>query len=261
MSRAVERGGRAAAVIVALVVILVVGALAARFGGREAESGVVLADAPTVPWDPPTTTAPAAVAVPAAAPLALPAMAPADAPFSTYFDGTMRIRNIQRGALGVGTAFVIGDGTFALTNRHVVQDATSLQLETWDGVSRGSATVLAIGPDSTDLALLKLPAALDRPLPLAPEAPSLDTELTAGGYPEAHQFTRSIGHLLAVTSQDGMNMLVTDVPAAPGSSGSPLLSPTGEVVGIIFGGSYNGYTLAVPIADVHAMLDSQHVDA
>ncbi|MEZ5262281.1 MAG: trypsin-like peptidase domain-containing protein [Acidimicrobiales bacterium] len=61
--------------------------------------------------------------------------------------------------------------------------------------------------------------------------------LVAGGYPEAHHFTRSVGRLLAVTAQDGMNMLVTDVPAAPGSSGSPLLDPNGTVVGVIFGGS------------------------
>ncbi|MEZ5233973.1 MAG: serine protease [Acidimicrobiales bacterium] len=252
---AVRRLAALGAVIGAAAVV----AVAARAGLHEADAHQQRATPPATTWVAPVEAVPPVVTTAPPIAVVLPTLPPATAPFSSYFDGTMRVRNIQGGSLGVGTAFAVGDGTWALTNRHVVQGARSLELESWDGQPIGSATVVALGPATTDLALLKLPRAVDGALHLATQPTAVDTELVAGGYPEAHHFTRSVGRLLAVTAQDGMNMLVTDVPAAPGSSGSPLLDPSGTVVGVIFGGSYSGYTLAVPAADAVALLVDQQV--
>lgn len=252
---------RARILAVALAVLVAAGTavLAVRVGGAEARQQARLAEGPTIAWQAPTTLPAAPTTTAAPVEIELPAPTPATAPFSSFFDGTMRVRNIQPGVLGVGTAFAVGDGTWALTNRHVVADARTLELESWDGEPRGTATVVAVGPPTTDLALLRLPSRVEGALHLAAGTVAVDTELVAGGFPEAHHFTRSVGSLLAVTTQDGMDMLVTDVPAAPGSSGSPLLDPSGTVVGIIFGGSYSGYTLAVPADDAIDLLATQQL--
>lgn len=250
---------RRLAVAMAVLIAAACGVLAVRVGSAEARQQARLAAGPTVAWRAPTTMPPQPTTTAAPVAVSLPVPTPATAPFSAFFGGTMRVRNIQPGVLGVGTAFAVGDGTWALTNRHVVADARTLELESWDGRPKGTATVVAIGPPNTDLALLRLPDRVEGALHLATETVAVDTELVAGGFPEAHHFTRSSGHLLAVTTQDGMNMLVTDVPAAPGSSGSPLLDPQGTVVGIIFGGSFSGYTLAVPAADAVALLATQQL--
>ncbi len=59
-------------------------------------------------------------------------------------------------------------------------------------------------------------------------------------------------------SKRAFDILVTDVPAAPGSSGSPLLNEAGEVVRIIFGGT-DSATLAVPASEAVTLLANQQL--
>ena len=256
---AASRSRRAVPVIVAALLMIAVGALSANVGADQATQRRQIAAGPTASWVAPTTTAAPPTTSAPAPKVVLPTLVPASAPFSSYFDGTLRLRNLQAASLGVGTAFVVGDGTWALTNRHVVADSVILSVETWDGEALGDAQVVALGPSTTDLALLRLPGVVPGALRLSTEELAEGTELVAGGYPRAAQFTRSIGKYMSSSTQSGMEMLLTSVPAAPGSSGSPLLNPAGEVVGIIFGGSYSGYTLAVPASEAVALLATQQL--
>ncbi len=249
---------RVALSLLAIAALTVAGTQGWEQGHLAARSRRLVASGPSSAWLPPSTTAAAPTTTAAPWLVVLPTFVPSNGAFSRYFDGTLRLRNFQADGLGVGTAFVVADGNWALTNQHMVADALRLELETWDGEARGTAQVVALGGAGTDLALLRLDHPMVGALPVATGVVPLFSALVAGGYPDAARFTRSAGRLLRVSNVDGMNALVTDVPAAPGSSGSPLLNEAGEVVGIIFGGTDNA-TLAVPASEAVTLLASQQL--
>lgn len=246
-------------VLTLVLVALVLGAAAAgaRLGEDRAEGSRLVTAGPSDTWSAPTTTA--APTTTTAAPVAFtpPTATPGDAPLSTFFSGTLRLRVFHVNALGVATAFVVGDGTWALTNRHVVEGASGMELESWDGQPRGTARVVALAPASTDLALLRLDVAAAGALRLTSR--HVVDEVVSGGYPEGQQFMRHTGRVRFTQTVDGKRSLVTSVPAAPGSSGSPLLNRQGEVVGVIWGGSGIDATFAVPAEDAIALLNEHGV--
>lgn len=185
----------------------------------------------------------------------LPPPDPFEAPFSQVFAGVVRIRSLEAGALGVGTGFVVGDGTWVLTNRHVVADATSIELETWDGRSAGPATLVQVAPGGQDLALLRLQGPALRPLALGMgRTPTRGDGLVTAGYPGGRLLVRTVGTFDFVARSAGANVLVTDLVCEPGCSGSPVLDEDGRVVGVIVGGTALEQTLAIPIDDASTLL-------
>lgn len=214
-------------------------------------------------WSPPTSAEgpPTTLPVPAAAP-SLPPPDPFVAPFSQVFAGVVRIRALEPGSLGVGTGFVVGDGTWLLTNRHVVEGAAAVELETWDGRPAGTGTLAAVAPSGADLALLRV----DGP-PLAPMALSLDRPASStdavvtAGYPGGRLLVRSTGTVELLARNSGSEVLVTDLACEPGCSGSPVLGADGRVVGVIVGGTAAAKTIAIPIGQASELLAAQGIAA
>jgi S1-C subfamily serine protease len=138
-----------------------------------------------------------------------------------------------------GTGFVVQDGLVA-TNAHVVAGESSTDVILDDG-SRVAADVVAFDPDR-DLALLAVPD-LDRPaLPLASAAVG-DVGGVFGhpqGKPlriapfEVARFLRATGRNIYDTNLVERDVLEIAAGLEPGDSGSPLVNPAGEVVGITF---------------------------
>jgi S1-C subfamily serine protease len=138
-----------------------------------------------------------------------------------------------------GTGFVVQDGLVA-TNAHVVAGEASTDVIRDDG-SRISADVVAFDAD-TDLALLDVPG-LDRPpLPLA--RASVGDIGGVFGHPrgeplrvapyEVARFLRATGNNIYDTNLVERDVLEVAAALEPGDSGSPLVSPAGEVVGVTF---------------------------
>ena len=142
----------------------------------------------------------------------------------------------------VGTGVVIVDKGIILTNLHVVAGGDRLGVVFADG-TESEATVLGVQPEN-DLAVIQaktlpddlVPATLRGTGELAP-----GDEVVAVGFPFGIGPTATSGIVSGLRrvhrSRDGtrdiVNLIQFDAAANPGSSGGPLVTADGEVVGIV----------------------------
>lgn len=167
----------------------------------------------------------------------------------------VRIRNIGCGGMSTGSGFALDEHTL-VTNRHVVADSAELQLSTYDG--RDLAAEAASTAGLADLAVVRT---LD-PLPAAPQLADTDPQIgdavTVVGYPLGRQLTVTDGRIRgAVTDPLHANLgevLVTDAPVEPGSSGSAALDAEGRVIGVVYAKNADGMSFLVPVSTLRAML-------
>jgi S1-C subfamily serine protease len=222
----------------AAVLILATTALAACADG----------DFPTIPGDPTT------VVVPTEAPAVRPSGLTPDG-FDAVQRMAVRIRNVGCGSLSTGSGFAI-DATTLITNKHVVADSADLQVSTYDGhdidVSAASTAGIA------DLALVRTEAELPSYPELADADPQRGDHVTVVGYPQGGQLTVTSGQVIGTTT-DPLNenlgeVLVTDAPVEPGSSGSAVLNDDGQVVGVVYAKNASGQSYIVPVSTLSAVL-------
>ena len=143
---------------------------------------------------------------------------------------------------GAGTGFVIDEKGFILTNNHVVEDATKIEVGFFNDES-AFYEARVVGRDQlTDSALIELVEPPEHDLPVAKFGDSSQMQpgdwVMAIGNPFnlAHTVTvgviSAIGRPLPVAPGRQQDVLQTDAAINPGNSGGPLLNIRGEVVGI-----------------------------
>ncbi len=170
-----------------------------------------------------------------------------------------------------GTGFVIDPSGLILTNNHVVENATSIQIHFFGGDEDDLYDARVLGRDAmTDSALLELVDRPDWELPVASFGDS--SQMAAGDWVMAIGNPFGLGHTVTVgvisaigrpfrpVRGRNLDMLQTDAAINPGNSGGPLLNIRGEVVGIntaiISDRMANaGVGFAVPINTVRELLD------
>jgi 2-alkenal reductase len=165
---------------------------------------------------------------------------------------------------GQGSGFLFNDQGYIVTNNHVIEGASGINVVFYDGsVVRGRI----VGADSgSDLAVVKVdtlpPDAA--PVPLADSSEvAVGQMAVAIGNPFGLQNTLTVGvisglgrRLIGPQSADGgnfsiPNVIQTDAAINPGNSGGPLLSARGELIGVNTAiasgdGSFDGVGYAVP---------------
>jgi serine protease Do len=170
---------------------------------------------------------------------------------------------------GQGTGFLIHPDGFALTNHHVVEGATRIQVRVGSRTEVVEARVVGSDP-RTDVALIKLdgrnPAGGPwTHLPLGnSEALKVGDFVVAIGNPFGLSQSVSMGILSARSRRDiapsgrqGLyDFLQTDASINPGNSGGPLLNLAGEVIGInsAVNAAGQGIGFAIPINLVKQLL-------
>ncbi|MBO3087425.1 S1C family serine protease [Cellulomonas dongxiuzhuiae] len=168
----------------------------------------------------------------------------------------VRIRNIGCGALSTGSGFALDEHTL-VTNRHVVADSAELQLSTYDGRDVGAEAASTAG--LADLAVVRTVDALPAAPVLADADPQVGDAVTVVGYPLGRRLTVTDGSVVgAVTDPLHANLgevLVTDAPVEPGSSGSAALDAQGRVIGVVYAKNADGMSFLVPVSTLRAMLD------
>lgn len=171
--------------------------------------------------------------------------------------------------VGSGSGFFVSRDGWIVTNHHVIDGAGIVEAQLADGRSLPVLGILAQDADN-DLAVVKVDGLDHQALPLAPT--SLDTEVgervVVLGGPLGWASTLSEGIVSAVRLQGDPSLenlpgklesvLQITASTSPGSSGSPVIGPRGEVLGVVFSQAVFGQNLnfAIPIEAVHRLLDS-----
>jgi S1-C subfamily serine protease len=152
-------------------------------------------------------------------------------------------------AAGLGSGFIVDPSGVIVTCYHVIDGAYPAVVKLLNGASFQDIWVL--GCDSAkDVAVIKVKG---RGLPAVRLGNSDDVEVgervVAIGNPKGLENTVSDGLLSGVREVDGYNLLQISAPISPGSSGGPVFSSSGRVVGIAAATLRDGQNLnfCVPI--------------
>jgi S1-C subfamily serine protease len=147
------------------------------------------------------------------------------------------------GGTATGSGFVIDHQGHILTNAHVVNGATKIEVTLGRKDSSSPIPAQVIGKDeSTDVAVLKVsaPASELHPVPLGNSAKAnVGDPVVAIGNPFGLDRTVTSGIVSAlqrqIQSPGGFtidNVIQTDAAINPGNSGGPLINSAGQVIGI-----------------------------
>ena len=158
---------------------------------------------------------------------------------------------------GQGSGIIIRKDGYILTNRHVVEEAESINVRLRDGRTF-KAALRGMDPQS-DVAVIKIEG---QDLPAATLADSSATRVgefaIAIGAPFSLDYSVTIGHVSAksrsnvIEGFEGASMdqdfIQTDAQINPGNSGGPLVNLNGEVIGIntLIHGLRTGIGFAIP---------------
>jgi len=174
-------------------------------------------------------------------------------------------------AQAAGTGFIISKDGYILTNNHVVEGATKIEVGLY-GEEDQVYQAKVVGRDQlTDSALIQLTDKVGHPLPEARLGDSTQMQpgdwVMAIGNPFNLSHTVSVGVISAlgrpmlVADNRFEDVLQTDAAINPGNSGGPLLNLRGEVIGINSAiitdsarGANIGIGFAVPINTVREIL-------
>jgi len=167
----------------------------------------------------------------------------------------------QLGAFAAsGTGFVIDQAGHIVTNNHVVEGASQIEISFLDGtVTRGE--VVGLDPDS-DLAVLKVDLPAEDLFPVTfgdSDALFIGETTLAIGSPFGQRWTLTSGIVSALDRTiQGLDqfsvgsVIQTDAAINPGNSGGPLLNLDGQVIGVNAqiapgsGGTNTGIGFAIP---------------
>jgi S1-C subfamily serine protease len=211
---------------------------------------------PTATPFPTATPTPRPTATPTATPTPVPTATPTPAPTPTPViiqtlpdvasvvarvgPAVVQVLATVSGGTSQGSGVIFSDQGHVLTNNHVVEDATSVEVAL---ANRKTVDAEVIGTDpETDLAVLKLDPADIEGLAVArlgdTDAMQIGDWVIAIGSPLGFEGSVTVGVVSAKGRSIDLgdsrlyDLLQTDAVINPGNSGGPLLNLDGEVIGI-----------------------------
>lgn len=137
-------------------------------------------------------------------------------------------------AISSGTGFVVSEEGYIVTNNHVIEQCKRIE-----GSIEGKQVSLDLiaSDKSNDLALLSGPFVSPKPLSVSRKNPAVLEDVVAVGYPFGNSFNSSMKYTKGVVSAlsglgDNFSVMQIDAAIQPGNSGGPVLSSSGQVIGV-----------------------------
>ncbi|HYM49808.1 MAG TPA: trypsin-like peptidase domain-containing protein [Candidatus Limnocylindrales bacterium] len=153
---------------------------------------------------------------------------------------------LQQSQVGIGSGFIVSPDGYIVTNNHVVENASQLQVILRDQSKPFDARIVGTSPDD-DVAVIKIDG---QNLPALTFGESHNLRVgqlaIAIGSPLGQQNSVTTGVISALnrsiqvpdpltgSTETILNAIQTDARINPGNSGGPLLNSAGQVIGINF---------------------------
>ena len=181
-------------------------------------------------------------------------------PSVVFIERRQQVKTFFGDAMSVssGSGFVVGDGTYVLTNAHVVGSSKKVQVELKTGRKlMGEVTDI---DQVADLALIKVSLPSNEKLPALKFGSSSNVRpgewVVALGSPLSLSNTTTAGIVSSVLRpskelglehhKPDMEYVQTDAPITIGNSGGPLVNLDGEVIGVNTMTAGPGISFAIP---------------
>jgi serine protease Do len=154
--------------------------------------------------------------------------------FDRFFDSPDNAPDAER---SLGSGVIVDKRGFILTNDHVIDDATKIQVSLDGDASHYNAHVVGTDKD-TDLAVIKIDAGHDLPVAKLGNSDGVQVGdwVLAFGSPFGLNSTVTAGIVSAkdrtTVGKQFQRFIQTDAAINPGNSGGPLVNMAGEVIGI-----------------------------
>ncbi|MEO8433934.1 MAG: trypsin-like peptidase domain-containing protein [Pyrinomonadaceae bacterium] len=167
----------------------------------------------------------------------------------------------RREKLALGSGFFIAPNRL-ITNRHVIEDASSAEIKTFNGRTYRIQGIAAID-DEGDLVMLQvsIPSTIRMsPLQISKSKPAEGERIFVIGNPLGLEGTISDGLVSSVREMAGFGTIIQiTAPISPGSSGSSVINLRGQVIGVATSQLSRGQNLnfAMPSSRIAAMRPSQ----
>lgn len=175
----------------------------------------------------------------------------------------------QTTAAASGSGFIITDSGYIVTNYHVVENAESIKVTTYDNTEY-KATLIGCD-ESNDIAVLKIEGKNLKPVTLGDSGQmNVGDSVIAIGNPLGElTFSLTSGSISALNRKvtidnTAMTLIQTDCAINSGNSGGALFNMHGEVIGITnakysgnsTGASIDNIAFAIPIDSVRELINS-----
>lgn len=186
--------------------------------------------------------------------------------FFHFFDGHPGGQAQPQAERSLGSGVILDKSGYILTNNHVVEQASKIQVQLNGDATKYTAKVIGTDEES-DLAVIKIDAGKELPFAKLGNSDGVQVGdwVLAIGSPFGLNATVTAG-IISAKDRSGMSnhqfqrFLQTDAAINPGNSGGPLVDMAGQVIGIntaiLTGGrGYEGVGFAMPSSTAISVYD------
>ncbi len=186
--------------------------------------------------------------------------------FFHFFDGQPGGNAQPQAERSLGSGVILDKSGYILTNNHVIEQATKVQVQLNGDTTKYTAKVIGADEES-DLAVIKIDAGKELPFAKLGNSDGVQVGdwVLAIGSPFGLNATVTAG-IISAKDRTGMSnrqfqrFLQTDAAINPGNSGGPLVDMAGQVIGIntaiLTGGrGYEGVGFAMPSSTAISVYD------